>query len=235
MLVEPVGHLLQPEPDVFEADLLAHDVERQGAEPAVHLAHHPGEHRAVAHPGIEDAQRRGLGMNMGQLHAGAFGDHPLLAAGVDEHQVFLPVVVEPEGRAATLGCAPTLGRGRWPGSLERAGLAEPCRGCMIALARRRAFGQVPPHPLDRPGRHALAVTQPADELAVIDHLAPEGRLGNAGVAAEGLYLADQILLGVHCTSCAEPVRFWSWTAGASVGQTGHGKNIPKFLKFLCWD
>ena len=62
----------------------------------MHLAHDAGQHGAVTHAGIEHAQRRRLGMQMAELHADAARDHLLLAAGVDEQQVFLPVVEEAE-------------------------------------------------------------------------------------------------------------------------------------------
>ena len=89
--------------DVLQADLLADHVERQRREAAVHLAHDAGQHRAVAHAGVEHAQGRRLGMQVGQLHADAARDHLLLAAGVDEQQVLLPVVEEAEiARAAAL-------------------------------------------------------------------------------------------------------------------------------------
>ena len=54
------------------------------------------EHGAVAHAGVEHAHRRRARMDVGELHADALGDHPFLAAGGDEQQVFLPVVVEAE-------------------------------------------------------------------------------------------------------------------------------------------
>ena len=76
MLEQPVGHLLQHEAHVLEADLLAHDVERHGREAVVHGAHGAGQHRAVAHAGVEQAQRRRARMDVGQFHADALGDRP---------------------------------------------------------------------------------------------------------------------------------------------------------------
>ncbi len=96
MLEQSVGHLFEHEAHVFETDLLAHDVERHGGEAVVHGAHRARENGAVAHPGIEQSQRRGAGVNVGEFHPDALGDHPLLAAGCDEQQVLLAVVVEAE-------------------------------------------------------------------------------------------------------------------------------------------
>ena len=96
MLDETVRHLLQGEADVLQADLLADDVERHGGEAVVHRAHHPRQHGAVADAGVEHAHRRRARMDVGELERDAVGDHPLLAAGVHEQQIFLPVVEEAE-------------------------------------------------------------------------------------------------------------------------------------------
>ena len=69
MLEEAVGHLVEREPHVLEADLLADDVERHGREAVVHRAHHARQHGAVADAGIEDAHRRRARMDVGELHA----------------------------------------------------------------------------------------------------------------------------------------------------------------------
>ena len=53
MLEEPVGHLLERQADVLEADLLGPDVEREAREALVHAAQHAGEHAAVANARIE--------------------------------------------------------------------------------------------------------------------------------------------------------------------------------------
>ncbi len=68
VLVEAVGHLVQRQPHVLQADLLAHRVERQRRKAAVHLAQNAGEDRAVAHAGVEQAHRRRRGMQMAELH-----------------------------------------------------------------------------------------------------------------------------------------------------------------------
>ena len=62
----------------------------------MHGAHHPQQDGAVAYAGIEHPQRRRARMDIGELEPDPAGDHPLFAAGVDEQQVFLPVVEEAE-------------------------------------------------------------------------------------------------------------------------------------------
>ena len=96
MLEQPVRHLVERQPDVLQAELLAGDIERHMGKAAVHRAHHPRQHRAVADTGVEHPQRRRARMQAGQLQRHPLGDHPLLAAGVDEQQVFLPVLEEAE-------------------------------------------------------------------------------------------------------------------------------------------
>ena len=93
---EPVGHLLQREPDILEADLLADHIERHGRRAVVHGAHHAREHGAVADAGIEHAHRRRARMDVGEFQPDALADHPFFAAGVDEQQILLPVVEETE-------------------------------------------------------------------------------------------------------------------------------------------
>ena len=169
MLEQPVGHLLQHEAHVLEADLLADDVERHRREAVVHGAHGAGEHRAVAHAGVEQAQRRRAWMDVGQLHADALGDHPLLAAGGDEQQVFLPVVVKAE----------VLGGAR-SGGLRRSG-RDADRGSVhgrLRLARDEGA-----HAVHRVGGDASAKPQPVDQLAVVHRQPPERRFRHTGAAA----------------------------------------------------
>ena len=108
MLEEAVGHLLEPEPDVLEADLLGRREQRDGGEVVVDGADEPRQHRRVAHAGVEDAQGRRAGQERAELLRRALADDRLLVAGVDERQVLLPVVVEPE----RLGLRLLLGGGR---------------------------------------------------------------------------------------------------------------------------
>lgn len=112
MLEQAVGHLLQGQAHVLQADLLADDVEGQGLEAGVHRPQEPRQHRPVADPGVVEAQCRRAGAQVGQLFRDAPGDHPLLATGVDEEQVFLPVVEETEIVCAVLPVWRSLDSGR---------------------------------------------------------------------------------------------------------------------------
>ena len=94
--MEAVGHFLQAEARVLEADLLADGIERQRGKAPVHFAQHAREHGAVAHAGVEHAHRGRRGMDVRELQADAAGDGFLLAAGIDEQQIFLAVVEEAE-------------------------------------------------------------------------------------------------------------------------------------------
>ncbi len=71
MFDEAVGHLLQREADVLEADLFADDIERHGRERVVHRAHHARQYGAVADAGIEHAHRRRARMDVAEFEADA--------------------------------------------------------------------------------------------------------------------------------------------------------------------
>ena len=75
-------------------------------------------------PASNSADRRGLGVEMRKLHADAARHHLLLAAGIDEQQVFLAVVEEAEvagGRAFRCRPASSPGAGdRSPGAAASA-------------------------------------------------------------------------------------------------------------------
>ena len=105
MLEEAIRHFLQRQPHVLEADLLADGVERHVREAVVHGAHHPHQHRAVADAGVEHAHRRRPRMDVHELFGDAVRHLPLLAAGVDEQQIFLPVVEEAEIALRVVGLA----------------------------------------------------------------------------------------------------------------------------------
>ena len=96
MLEEPVRHLLHGEADIFETDLLADDVKRHMRKTVVHLAHHARKHGAVAYACIKYPNRRWPRVDVGEFEADTLCDHPLLAAGIDEQKIFLPVVEEAE-------------------------------------------------------------------------------------------------------------------------------------------
>ena len=180
MLEEAVRHFLQRQADVFEADFLADGIERHVREAVVHGAHHPHQHRAVADAGVEHAHRRRPRMQMREFFGDAVRDLPFLAAGVDEQQIFLPVVEEAE--IALRIVRPRRRRGwqrrrhRRAGSRARSMIAGrwPCRG----MRRHEAVDAV-----ERVGGDAAAVAQPRGELAVIDGAAAEGRFRKPGLAA----------------------------------------------------
>ena len=192
MFEEAVGHFLQGQPHVLEADLLADRVERHVRKAVVHGAHHPHQHRAVADAGVEHAHRRRTRMQMRELLGDAVRHLPLLAAGVDEQQIFLPVVEEAEIALRIAG----LGRRRRHGEL---------RHDWARLARtfddgRPPLGGVCRHEvvdaIERVGGDAPAVAQPRRELAVVDRAAAEGGFGKPGLPAIfGNFLQE--LLGVH--------------------------------------
>ena len=96
MLEEAVGHFLQAQPHVLEADLLARDIEGLMRKAIMHRAHHAREHRTVADAGVEHAHGRGAGMDIRKLQRNAVGDHPFLATGVHEQQILLTIVEEAE-------------------------------------------------------------------------------------------------------------------------------------------
>ena len=96
MLAEAVGHLLQREPHIFEADFLADHIERHVREAVMHRAQHAQHHGAVAHARVEHAHRRRARMDVGELKRDTIGDDPFFAAGVDEQEIFLPIVEEAE-------------------------------------------------------------------------------------------------------------------------------------------
>ena len=69
MLVEPVGHLFQREPDVLEADLLADDIERDGGKlecidrisrvsPPCHRQRRASNTRSAGGRGLDDYRAR---------------------------------------------------------------------------------------------------------------------------------------------------------------------------------
>jgi hypothetical protein len=179
MLVEAVDHLAQAEAYVLEADLLAHDVERHRRESAVHLAHHPREHRAIAHARVEKAHRRWARMDMRELEPHAARHHVFLAARIDEEEVLLAVVEKAEVlfRRRLARCCNH--------GLHSAGANEGQQfRRRIARARRAVLHHELVDPGESLGRDARAVAQPRDELAVVHRAPAEGRLRHAGAPAE---------------------------------------------------
>ena len=206
MLEETIRHLLEREPDVLEADLLAGDVERHVRIAVMHRAHHARQHRAVAHAGIEQAHRRRTRMDVGEFERDAVRDHPFLAAGVHEQQIFLPVVEEAE-------IAGRIGAGLRPTSPDAAPASTRLRSAPAAhaLDHHRALALhagIRAHEgadaVERFGGDAAAIAQAAGQLAVIDRAAAEGGFGQTGLAAiVGDFL--QQLLCVHRTPSLCPL------------------------------
>ena len=101
VLVEAVRHLLQAQAHILEADLLRDREHRHRREQLMGRAHHSREDGRVAHPGIEEPQRRRRRVQLRQLERRALDHDRLLVAGVDEGQVLLAVVVEAKRRSGT--------------------------------------------------------------------------------------------------------------------------------------
>ena len=136
----------------------------------MHGAHGARQHGAVAHAGVEQPQRRRARMDVGQLHADALGDDPLLAAGGDEQQVFLPVVVEAE-------VVPVV---------SVADAARGCRGAAgapVHLSSLRRAGDEGAHPVHRVRRHAAAQSEPARPAC--RHSLPAGQRSTPPCASGG--------------------------------------------------
>ena len=121
-------------------------------------------------------------MDVHQLLGNAVRHLPLLAAGVDEEQIFLPVVEEAEIALRVVGMQRRCGHGRRRRARGVGALDD-------RRARRRAVlqGRVRLHkavnPIERVGGDAAAVAQPRRELAVVHRAAAEGGFGQAGAPA----------------------------------------------------
>ena len=179
MLEKAVGHFLQRQAHVFERDLLADDVERHVGEAVVGGAHHAGEHRAVADAGVEDAHRRRMRMDMRQFLGDAVRDLPLLAAGVDEQQIFLPVVEEAEIALRIARRERRRGQRRRQRRARRVRALDDRRPFALRRIRRHEAVDA----VERVGGDAAAVAQPRRKLAVVDGAAAEGGFRQSGLAA----------------------------------------------------
>ncbi|MGY3451073.1 hypothetical protein ACVILH_003415 [Bradyrhizobium sp. USDA 4353] len=128
----------------------------------------------VADAGVEQPQRWRARMDAGELEADALGHHPLLATGVHEQQIFLPVLEEAE---IALGIA-LLRHDIEPRRRQGAG-----GRCDIGLdAVQRVDGD------------ALALAQPLHQLAVVDGPAAERRFRHVRLAAELRDLGKQLVV-----------------------------------------
>ena len=123
-------------------------------------------------------------MDVDELLGNAVRHLPLLAAGVDEEEILLPVVEEAEIALRVVG----MQRRGWH-RRRRCGRARRVGAFDDRRARRRALvlGWVRLHetvnPIERVGGDAAAIAQPRRELAVVDRAAAEGGFGQAGAPA----------------------------------------------------
>ena len=112
-------------------------------------------------------------MDMRQFLGDAVRDLPLLAAGIDEQQIFLPVVEEAEVARRIAVRQRRRGDGR---RQRRARLARAFDDRQpLALRRMRRHKTV--DAVERVGGDAAAVAQPRRKLAVVDGAAAEGGFG----------------------------------------------------------
>ena len=187
MLEEAIRHLLQCEADVLEADLLADDIERHVAEAVVHRPHDAGQHRAVADAGVEHPHRGRPRVEVRELFGNAVRDFPLLAAGIDEQQIFLPVVEEAEIALRVVRCRPRRSWRRRDGSWRRRWLRPHgnvrCRRTCSDHATWRMSGHEAMDAVECVCGDAAAVAQPGGELAVIHGPASECGFGEACLPA----------------------------------------------------
>ena len=164
-------------------------------ETVVHGAHRPHQHRAVADAGVEHPHRRRPRMDMRQLLGNAVRDLPFLAAGVDEQQIFLPVVEKAKITRRIARFRRHDGQRRRHGAQLARAFDDRGARALRGMGRHEAVDAV-----ERVGGNAAAVAQPRGELAVIDRAASEGRFRQAGLPAIIRNLLKQ-LLRVHC-QCA---------------------------------
>ena len=162
------------------------------------------KHGRIAHAGVEQPQRGRIRLQQRELARGALGDLPLFVRRVDEREVLLPVVIKakrPIGSA--VGRCGSLVLGVLRGEEEALRFALPlmvvmpllllCSNCSAPFsfaARRLLLDETADF---RRGleRDVLAVAQSDAELAVVDRLPAERRLGDAGAATKRLDLRQQ--------------------------------------------
>ncbi len=160
----------------------------------------------------------GLRMNMRELFGDAVRDLPFLAAGIDEQQIFLPVVEEAEialriaglarrGRAAERGGRSSRhggGRGGcrdMDGGISHALRMRP-RDDRRALAKRRMRRHEAVDAVERVGGDAAAVAQPRRELAVVDRAAAEGRIRRARSGGNSRRFPEGVVARSWCDATA---------------------------------
>jgi hypothetical protein len=190
-------------------------------------------------------------VDVAEFERHAFADHPLLAAGVDEQEVLLPIVEEPKvplrilpGRAGCGRCWRN-GRGRrrrterlQGGLLRRNTAGDHCR----PRGRGAVVGHERADSVEGLRGDAAAVAQPAGELAIVDGAAPKGGFGKAGLPAILRNLLKKFL-GVHDTLLrAYPLEPADARNSRLVGDTGQSKpsNLramgqPQRIPHAGWD
>ena len=134
VLLKAVRQLFKGQPHIFQADLLADHTEGHRRELPVQVAQHPGQHRAVAHAGVEQVERRRRRLQERNFPPDPLRHFPLLGAGRDEHQVFLAVIEEAEGVLRNLRLRFGTGRDRHSCCLRHFRLVRRHRPRRIAAA-----------------------------------------------------------------------------------------------------
>ncbi len=228
MLEEAVSHLLQRQPHVLEADLLTDDVKRHVRKAVVHGAHGAHQHAAVADAGVEHAHGRRTGMQERELAGDPTCHLPFLAAGVDEQQIFLPVVEEAEVALRIAGLALRHDR------RQRRRIGKPWLDPRLADALdddgTRPLRWVGSHEVvdavEGVGGDATATSQPRGELAVIDGAAPESRFRQPCLPAIVRDFLKEFL-GVHRT----PLLCFLRSVPSAPGSPARAMQNRKFLAF----
>src|SRR6185437_6159648 len=141
-------------------------------------------------------------MNIGELERDALRHHTFFAAGVDEEQIFLAIVVEAEilvlRHIARWGARSRYRRG-WArrGSRMDDGVRRVRHGqrrdrtAMLGRAALLLAIDESAYALDRLIAHPAAETQPAHQLAVIHREPAESRFGHADAAAKSRNLREE--------------------------------------------
>src|SRR6266404_1608500 len=129
-------------------------------------------------------------MDAAELQRHPLRNHPLFATGMDEQQIFLPILEEPEIAAgvAFLRRDVEAARRRYP-------------------ARHRG-GDMGLDALEGVDRDALTLAQPVYQLAVVDGAAAEGRLRHIGPAAEFGDLAQDFVVLHRMSGLGQPGGQW---------------------------
>ena len=84
MFGEAVGHLFKRKPDILHGNFLANHAKGDGRKMLVGLTQGAGQHRSIAHAGIENLQRRRGWGQVRQFHAQTLGHRPFFSTGCYE-------------------------------------------------------------------------------------------------------------------------------------------------------